>query len=144
MRYLCILVLMLATTCSSMFGWGVRKSSSAASGSTTCSVQSGPLTVFLMKLADYPTISGWLTAITGDGLYPGSYVYLAVGQNRFNGEEKINLNPELVQLLKTGKIAHFAWSPWPWGVRQETTIGLDGFAEAYQQCVSYVGGEPTY
>ena len=78
------------------------------------------------------------------GLYPGSTVYLVVGAERFSGEEEIRLNSHIVDLLREHPVAHISWSPWPSGGREEAAVELDGFGEAYQQCVSYVGGEPFH
>ena len=121
--------------------WKVRKSSSAATGHAKCTALRDPLAVFLLNSPEFG-ISGALTVFTVDDLYPGRAVYLAVGGERFKGEEHILLSPQIVHLLREYTVAYISWSPSPSGGTEEATVELEGFDEAYQQCVSYVGGEP--
>jgi hypothetical protein len=118
--------------------WSIHKDQSVASGQSTCSAQSGPLTAFALRMPTGDT-SLWTTAITGDGLYPGSTVYLSVDGQRFAGEESIPLTPELLSALKGGTTAHISWSPWPWGTREETAVALRGFSDAFGECEAFIG-----
>ena len=118
-------------------GWSVQKNQSVASAQSTCSAQSGPLTAFALRMPSGDT-SLWVTAITGDGLYPGSTVYLSVDGQRFAGEESIRLTPELLSALRAGTTAHISWSPWPWGTREETAVAMRGFSDAFAECEAFI------
>jgi hypothetical protein len=117
--------------------WTTDTSSSVASGEISCVVKrpDAPLMAFIGEI---PSGLTWryLTAITGDGLYPGSTVYLSVDGERFSGEERIELTEDLLAALKNGERVFISWSPWPWGDRRETSVSLSGFSTAYDKCLA--------
>ena len=83
--------------------------------------------------------SGLLTAISGDGIYPGSMLNALVrgpAEQRFSGVEGIRITPDLLQALRDGDRLFMSWTVWPYGTRQQGDTSLANFGTAYDRCSS--------
>lgn len=75
----------------------------------------------------YATTYGFTVTEPSYGIYPGSTVYAEINGQRWSGEERIWITPELKAALLSGGTMNVSWSPWPWGDRDEASISLKGY-----------------
>lgn len=118
-------------------GWTVRNSYDPASGHSGCTlIKSGILIVGVNVASNLK--SGKLvsiSAIESYGIYPGSTVYVKIGNERWSGKERVKVSQELYHALMSGSVMDISWSPWPDGTRKSRQIDLAGFSSA-SQCIA--------